>query len=180
MELINATNLIEQLDAIGDLLYVIYGAGSSFGIDLDDNYKQYIKTYKFKSTNIDVDDKTNFIKTYKLCEISGEQHSDIEPKYLLNNFKNKIFELGHALLMCNITDIKYILTDMLFSLYYIGYICDYNMDTLFAKIHASNMSKICCSEQEAIDTVKWYLLNQKNRYPERTGYIGQFIYRRPA
>ena len=37
-ELIDATNehdMVETIDALADILYVVYGAGASFGIDLD-------------------------------------------------------------------------------------------------------------------------------------------------
>jgi NTP pyrophosphatase (non-canonical NTP hydrolase) len=36
-----------------------------------------------------------------------------------------------------------------------------NLDVIFDQVHKSNMSKICQSEDEAIETVKYYLENEK-------------------
>lgn len=60
---------------------------------------------------------------------------------------------------------------MLFSLYSVGYFCKYDIDELFAEIHRSNMSKLCNSEQEAIETVQWYIQNEKERYPKPAYHI---------
>ncbi len=39
-----------------------------------------------------------------------------------------------------------------------------DLDKAFNLIHKSNMSKLCKTEEEAQETVKWYLLNDNNRY----------------
>lgn len=39
-EAIVAQNIVEIADALTDILYVTYGAGHSFGIDLDDCYQE--------------------------------------------------------------------------------------------------------------------------------------------
>ena len=33
--------MVEIADALGDLLYVVYGAGHAFGIDLDECFKEF-------------------------------------------------------------------------------------------------------------------------------------------
>ena len=37
---IDNKNMVEIADALGDLLYVVYGAGHAFGIDLDECFKE--------------------------------------------------------------------------------------------------------------------------------------------
>ncbi len=37
---IDNKDMVEIADALGDLLYVVYGAGHSFGIDLDECFKE--------------------------------------------------------------------------------------------------------------------------------------------
>lgn len=37
---INSANLVEVADALADLLYVVYGAGHAFGIDLDECFRE--------------------------------------------------------------------------------------------------------------------------------------------
>ena len=39
-EAITAQDLVEIADALTDILYVVYGAGHSFGIDLNDCYRE--------------------------------------------------------------------------------------------------------------------------------------------
>ena len=79
----------------------------------------------------------------------------------LFNFKKQLFNLSHNLLLCNSTNVCNILVQMLFALYSVGYFCHFDIDKLFTEIHRSNMSKLCNSEREAIDTVNWYASNNK-------------------
>ena len=51
-------DFIEVIDALTDELYVLYGAGSSFGIDLDYEFRNRIKNLYFLK-NVS-EDKTNF------------------------------------------------------------------------------------------------------------------------
>ena len=41
---IDNQNMVEIADALTDLLYVVYGAGHAFGIDLDDCFKEVHKS----------------------------------------------------------------------------------------------------------------------------------------
>ena len=41
-EAIAARDFIEVIDALTDILYVVYGAGATFGIDLDTGFRNYI------------------------------------------------------------------------------------------------------------------------------------------
>ena len=42
------SNLIEVIDALVDEAYVIYGLASSFGINLDKEFKEFLKELYFK------------------------------------------------------------------------------------------------------------------------------------
>lgn len=175
-ELCAAPNLVEQLDAIGDLLYVVYGAGASFGFDLDTAFNDYciqqLSSHQFASTVWNPNNETNFHKAMKLYAIKNLKLStqNPDPSYIEHeesiDFDEQIYDLSHALLMCNTILVKSILVKMLFSLYGVGYFCGYDLDVLFAEIHRSNMSKLCNTEEEAIETVRWYFENQRDRYPE--------------
>ena len=175
-ELCNAPNIVEQLDAIGDLLYVVYGAGTSFGFNLDTAFNEYcirqFASHQFASAVCNPNNETNFCKAMKLCAVENiklsTQHPD--PSYIEYeesvDFEEQIREFSHALLMCNTSKVQLILVHMLYSLYSVGYYCGYDLDMLFTEIHRSNMSKLCNTEEEAIETVKWYFENQRDRYPE--------------
>lgn len=179
-ELSVASTTVDQLDAIGDLLYVVYGAGTSFGFNLDKEFHEYcVRLIKDNGCDVDDDDTTdhhinmiahmtNFEKTCYLSDDACAFTDESEPKYVLNecDFNDKIREFAWELLMGHTDNVKQLLIDMLFSLYSVGYHCKFDLDKLFTEIHRSNMSKLCGSEQEAIDTVEWYRHNQSDRYPK--------------
>lgn len=173
-ELCDAKNITEQLDAIGDLLYVVYGAGASFGFNLDTAFNDYclqkFSSNLFSSANCNHNNETNFFKTLKLCAVNNiilsTQHP--EPSFIQVKLNNQIRKFSHALLMCDTLKVQNILVRMLFTLYSVGYYCNYNINKLFAEIHKSNMSKICNDEDVAIETVQWYLDDERKRYSEPT------------
>lgn len=173
-ELLSAPNLVEQLDAIGDLLYVIYGAGSSFGFDMDTEYSEYCN--HLMTINMVTDEEqycppttTNFYKTFYLNLALGI-NNNINPSLIdvnkNDNFKMLIQELSYNLMMCYSQNVKKNLLDMLYAIYSTGFFCDFLLDDLFTEIHNSNMTKLCNTEQEAIESVEFYRQTQLDRYPE--------------
>jgi predicted HAD superfamily Cof-like phosphohydrolase len=188
-ELKHSKNMTEQLDAIGDLLYVIYGAGASFGINLD---LEFDKLYKLKIFNIiketssilyeDCDFAlrkkqyaknihTNFQKVLHINEFATiSWWKRINVRSLITNLENKLLELSQNLLLTNYDKIPCILVDMLYSIYNTKYheCYDLDIDNLYAEIHRSNMSKLCSSEKEAIDSVNEYKEKYLDRYPNPT------------
>ena len=77
-------DFIEVIDALTDELYVLYGAGSSFGIDLDYEFRNRIKNLYFLK-NVP-EDKTNFqlLKMYMKKEIKIDYISVEINKMLFN------------------------------------------------------------------------------------------------
>lgn len=158
-ELDRAKNLIDELDAVADLLYVIYGTGVSFGINLDIAYSFYLnKLYQVPINN----SITNFQKTEK-CK------SPTQLPNALFNIALSLKEMSFNILINDTQSIARNLSEMLFHLYNL---CHYhyriNADKLFNIIHISNMSKLCATEQNACLTVNWYLEYEKERYPKPT------------
>ena len=76
-EAFDQKNFIEVIDALTDELYVLYGAGSSFGIDLDFEFRNRIKNLYFLQ-NVPKD-KTNF----QLLKMFNENNTKID--YIPNN-----------------------------------------------------------------------------------------------
>lgn len=52
------------------------------------------------------------------------------------------------------------LADMLYFIYGTGHALGLDLDTLFAEVHNSNLSKLCKTEEEARETVEWYIKNE--------------------
>ena len=59
----------------------------------------------------------------------------------------------------NLIEVADGLTDMLYVIYGTGHALGLDLDKIFTEVHNSNMSKLCKSEEEAIETVEWYKLN---------------------
>lgn len=178
-ELQNAHNITEQLDAIGDLLYVVYGAGASFGFDMDTEFRAFFEEYRTTIIEMNKNFNTtvytfiphlsnfqNILGLFRDTQQIPEKSPDIA-YFMCNvvNFSQKIKNLELYISTYNCNKIKNTLTDMLFTLYSSGCVCGYDLDKLFSEIHYSNMTKLCHSEDEAITTVDWYLENQSLRYP---------------
>jgi predicted HAD superfamily Cof-like phosphohydrolase len=175
-ELLSAPNLTEQLDAIGDMLYVIYGAGASFGFNMDEEYAifcnllirsnqipedQYFEIETFQTTNYH---KTAYVNY--LINIQKQQKPELVNINQDNFFQNLIHDLSYNLLMCRFDNVKRNLLEMLYIIYTNGIFCQYDLDKLFDIIHKSNMTKLCKTEIEASVSVDYYVENQHDRYPE--------------
>ena len=72
---IKEKNLIEVADALTDLLYVVYGAGHAFGIDLD---KCFTEVQRSNLSKLDIDGKPIYNESGKVMK---------GPNYLKPNLK---------------------------------------------------------------------------------------------
>lgn len=67
-------NFVETADALTDLLYVIYGAGLSFGINLDETFKLVHESNMSKLCNTEQEAK-------ETCDWYKERNQKFEPVY---------------------------------------------------------------------------------------------------
>lgn len=153
----NDHNFIEVIDALTDILYVIYGAASSFGFNITNAYfkrhenkNDKLSIFENCRRNTDIIDKDD-IKTFYECPI-GRQYLTII-KTLLNQLHLAKFN-GEYLNTVNI------LTEMLDFTYRLGAYFDIDLNKSFDIVHRSNMSKVCKNEMEAQETVDWYNKNE--------------------
>ncbi len=171
-------DFVEFVDGIADLLVVTYGAGLAFGINLDDLVADYLS-----KENIERNDKTNYqmIREYMLKK-NELVCNTTQPKLLNGAVKlvNKIyrpieFEIdtiknyeyhqnAMSYLNNHLNQYAYRLYNIILGTYKMGNTFGINVDEAFDIVHKSNMSKLCVSEEEAKETVEWYLKNEK-RYP---------------
>lgn len=132
-------DITETQDAMGDLLYVLYGACYTYDLNPDLIFNSIYGGFNNFYTIIS--NMSNFKENVNYYEIVVEGIGKIK-KCLLET-KN-IIEL-YSILMKVIID-TYKLSVFL--------LCDIN--NVFNIIHKSNMSKLCQSEDEAINTVMSY------------------------
>lgn len=179
-ELIEAyknNDVVEIIDALSDILYVAYGLCVCFGINIDEKYTEYIKKnlgyLKLDFDNDDLKSKTNFNKSQKIIAL----YSDIND--YLDNIKNFMFksnlETINKSLQDSYTDLetscnKKDFDDVILNIYKVikytylfGIHIGIDLDKSFEIVHNSNMTKICDTEELAIETVQNYK-NNDNRY----------------
>ena len=170
----NARNFVEVIDALTDILYVVYGAGASFGINLDYNFEIY--SYLKMSHNLDKN-----ISNFNRIKFINNDYPD---KIMSNVFDNETYtefirakyvsvmnkELNSLKRYINKEDFVKVsnsLVKILDYTYSLGCSLGIDLDRSFDIVHQSNMSKLCIDEAEAKATVNWYDKNE-TRYDSPT------------
>ena len=169
----NDENFIEVIDALSDILYVVYGAGASFGINLDILFKDHSQNILNSNFNADVtnyDQVLNILNAALPIEIPNKPiniFKEVLDEKLLNLLDleiDKLNKITKNLYECNDFEVlKRYLVKLLYFTYNIGCILGIDLNKTFSIVHYSNMSKLCVSINEAIETVEWYK-NNDSRY----------------
>jgi predicted HAD superfamily Cof-like phosphohydrolase len=155
-EAIEQRNLIEIIDALCDILYVVYGMGQVTGINLDKSF------YSIYSPLIDGEvPKTNFEIISKMMEKFLPETGSIEENinlltYTFKSIMNNFIKLENATNNENFNDVENYLVMILFETYKFGCIIRIDLNTAFKIVHESNMSKLCRNEKEAIESIEHY------------------------
>lgn len=195
-------NFTEIIDALTDELYVVYGAGSSFGVNLDYlfryrvfkeldlftqpetepldiiNYEKnmgddikYLTNYKFLSYMLQKTDTfftENRVSNINSDDIFGEtfrteeyENIRLTMDELHNNLNRSIKQLEFNKNIQSFHGVVGVLVDLLYNTYKLGIFLGIDLDHSFNIVHRSNMSKLCVSEEEAIETVEHYRKHDK-------------------
>lgn len=134
---LSENNIVEVCDALSDMLYVIYGAGHAFGIDLDKlfaSYQRVIETYDMKMPD-DFDGDAKYVQTQlAIIDSSFENlRSDVKAE--------------------NMTNVGLAMVKMIGDIYTFGDVLQIDLNKAFDIVHDSNMTKACRNETEAQETV---------------------------
>ena len=159
-EAINKKDLLEVADALTDILYVTYGAGHAFGIDLDrcfeevqnsnmskldENgkpiYNKLLKTYRSNMSNFSK--VGTFMKTFGQ-EVKSEPSLSSEKinKLRIELIKEELEELTEAMNKKDLLEVADALTDILYVTYGAGHAFGIDLDKCFEEVQNSNMSKL--------------------------------------
>lgn len=82
-------------------------------------------------------------------------------KYRLSLIDEEVKELHESVQNKDFIETVDALADILYVVYGFGCSIGVEMDEIFKLVHDNNMSKLCSSEEEAKQTVAYYLDNQK-------------------
>lgn len=135
-------SMIEMIDGLTDLLYVVEGTFVELGINDEMHDYSFEETTQNKFSNNDLNHFSDILKTFI---------SHLE-KYFLDE----------KITTC-------ILTNIIFSIYIISQMLHFDLHKAFIIVHDNNMSKLCKTEEEAIQSVDAYkknpvFINQNIKY----------------
>lgn len=152
-EAVKNKDLVETIDALSDIIYVILGMGCSLGINLNgvSNSEDFNGKFSINSP------------TYPKLDIFEKEQNKIES--IMNSIRAKMIHLEQVVKNKNLIEIINCLPNLLYLIQNLGYYLDINLNLAFNIVHDSNMSKLCRTEEKAKETVYWY---EKNK--EKLGY----------
>ena len=155
------SNTNETMDALMDILYVVYGTFVSYGLRprwvSQEDYEHVIKKYHEQFDEEDrvilrTDNETMAVKLEKMeVAVAGLEQLDVRLD-IVQMYLNRILESCYILCRPQ----------------YFGRVV--NADDCFGQVHRSNMSKLCASEEVAQRTVEWYLARPELGY-DRPAYM---------
>ena len=149
---------VETMDGLADLLYVLYGACYTYDLNPDtminniyDNYDEF-----YNKTKLDV--------------LNG--HLEYNDYY--RTLSNNIEEIRVCLLdEKKIIKLYSVLIKTIINTFKLSFSLKININKIFDIVHNSNMSKLCKSEEEAIETVSFY----EHKYEVFITYYQEFCER---
>ena len=142
-------DVIEAIDAIADTMYVVYGACHAFGINYD-----VVKTNPNKMYDSYENDDVFF---------NGENELDLE----ISNFKNVFNDLKSCCEEQDFNKVTNCLDNVIKHCYTLASLFGVDINKCFDEVNRSNMTKVCLTEDDAKESVKWYKENE-HRYADPT------------
>jgi len=187
-ELVDAYNnddIVEIIDALSDIKYVLHGMAAAFGLNMDVLFTQYLHVFvayvkNYEDTNFNIIN-THYsfnrdVKDYKenIKLVDFKKNLDV----LLDIIQSVNKEFPAIIESCNIDSLRITLCKLLYYVNKTGAFIGVNLDESFRIVHDSNMSKVCDTEELAKETVAWYLSND-DRYKSpsyRESEYGWIVY----
>jgi predicted HAD superfamily Cof-like phosphohydrolase len=189
-------DIVEIIDALSDILYVAYGFCVCFGINIDEKFSEYMHLYLkenkvnkvIKVGNVSME-KLNSLTNYHKTQYIITMLDDVKKYHI--NIKNNMYKTNLDMIMSYITEhfdnltnscnesnfqnITFDIFNVLKNTYLFGNQIGLDLDKSFTIVHDSNMTKICDTEELAIETVNNYKQND-NRYDSPSYKLTKFGY----
>ena len=149
----------EIIDALADILYVAWGAGVSFGLNMDEEYKNYLQLLNITNLPFDFENKSMYENSACLfCPIIQNKNDEMNILFYsaLNIRRSLNIPIDNDNNKLHMESLGYNLCDLVFKVYKFVEKRQINMNKAFDIVHDSNMSKLCDTEEIAIKTVQWY------------------------
>jgi predicted HAD superfamily Cof-like phosphohydrolase len=160
-------NKTELVDSLGDLLFVIYQAYTVNGLNIHEIVENHIyKNNKFKFKDLIEFFSNNKVTSKEYENLLSYINTHIE-KYI------EFIENNHF----DIEKLENILYDILIDIYILFIYFKLDIEKIIEIIYKSNMSKLCNTEQEAIDSINKYEEQNIEAYYEKIS-DNQYIIKR--
>jgi len=159
-EAIENNDFTEIIDGLSDILYVAYGAGVSFGLNLDNDFTDYLN---YMDIPISLETTTFFKNCREIYAeiLTNSPKIDDFNKLFQDNITNYTEKIKRNLIDYeDVTEFSSNLCQLILNVYLLGHVYDIDLDAAFTIVHNSNMSKLCATEELAKKTIQYYMDNE--------------------
>lgn len=140
IEAVENKDVVEMVDALADIDYVVHGAGLAFGIDMDTMMKLAVLPDAQSGRPSDFFERTS------KAEIDG----------MVADFRKLLIDLRAAFDERNMVSIAVVFLQIIQKTYEAAAALGVNLDEAFRLVHQSNMTKACVDEDQARETLENY------------------------
>lgn len=104
----------------------------------------------------------NFYRYTMLQNTLSNTLTNTNIKYTIRSIKYNLHEIRDNLHKNSPENLPYYIGQLLHDVYGLGYLLGMDMDFILDKVHESNMSRFCYSEQDAKNSVNYYITPKNN------------------
>ena len=140
IEAVENKDVIEMVDALADIDYVVHGAGLAFGINMDTMMQLAVLPKSSDVKPADFFDRT----------------SEAEITAMVANFRTLLVDLKSAFDQKDIMAIAVQFLKIIQTTYEAAAVLGVDLDEAFRLVHDSNMTKACVDEAQARETLENY------------------------
>ena len=143
-EFIEATrskDVVEMVDALADINYVVHGTGLAFGFDMDTIFPLRITTKSNEGPR-----PSEFF----------ERNSEQQIENLCKDFELLLRDLKEAFASRDVIAVAVVAVRIVEKTYKVAAEMNVDLDEAFRLVHQSNMTKACVSQEQADETLEKY------------------------
>lgn len=162
----NKMDFVEIVDALADIEYVVHGCADSFGIDLDKYLEKQSEERSQLMTTLRTSVPPKVNSTQFLNQSMGLVVRPLNQSfvYLLGKHQEIVNCLESTFEKKDFQDTIRLLVKLYDSVTQMSSCLGFDIDYVFAKVHQSNMSKLCSSQEEAQASLEKYQNDPEKRY----------------
>lgn len=162
----NKIDYVEIVDALADIEYVLHGCADSFGIDLD-KYLEKESQERAKLMEYLRNGNSPKLDSVKFCDQAmGRVVRPLTSSfvYLFGKHQEIVESLESTFEKKDFPETIKLLVKLYDSVTKMSACLGFDIDYIYGKVHQSNMSKLCSSQEEAEKSLEKYQNDPEKRY----------------